>query len=255
VSAIDAPPVPQRYRGVWVRRLLATPTARDDTTVVRWLQTARWHADLRIPADARPAGDDDVGQLARQQGFFGVTTVHDDARGEVCTWHRHADLQPPAALADAGWMVFDGTERVLETGVHADYHEVWERQPGSVGRHAVVATRDDVPTTWLVAGRFAMRVRPRATAWPAGVSPGDTLAGVVARHPGTAVGLLDFEISFGALDGGWWTIAHSTLPHLEGAREPLRLQRLDATTARVETATGTLTAHVLEWDVDGAVVD
>ena len=255
MSAIDAPPVPQRYRGVWVRRLLATPTARDDTTVVHWLQTARWHADLRIPADARPAGGDDVARRARQQGFFGITTVHVDARGEVCTWHRQADLQPPGPVADAGWMAFEGTEHVLETGVHAEYDEVWERLPGSVGRFAVVTVPDAVPATWLVAGGYAMRVRPRAAAWPADVSPGDTLADVVARHPGAAPGLLDFEISFGTLDGGRWTITHSTLPSLEGTRERLRLQRLDATTARVEAAAGTLTAHVLEWDAGGAGLD
>jgi len=73
-----APPVPDRYRGVWVRTLLTTPKSRDDTTFVRWLQTSRWHADLRVPPGT---GTD---RLARQQGFCGVTTVNVDDAAEVC---------------------------------------------------------------------------------------------------------------------------------------------------------------------------
>ncbi|WP_119293447.1 hypothetical protein [Azohydromonas sediminis] len=250
MSAEDAPPVPARLRGVWVRRLLATPTARDDTTVVRWLQTARWHADLRIPACARPAGDGDVTRLALQQGFAGVTTVHPDAAGEVCTWHRHVDLQPPAMAPDAGRIAFDGPDRLLETGLHADYHEVWERLPGSQGRYAVVVAggREDDTTWWLLAGCCLMRVRPRSVAWPAGVAPGTTLADVVRTHPAHAAALVDFEISFGSLADGVWSIGHSTRPSLEGRAVALALHRRTESAAVVECDGVSMRARILEWD-------
>ena len=86
--------VPSAYHGVWVRTLLETPEGRDTTTWVRWVQTSRWHGDLRVPADAdrrAPAG------LALQQGFGGVTEVQRATphQPEVCTWHRQLDYQPP----------------------------------------------------------------------------------------------------------------------------------------------------------------
>lgn len=250
MNADDTPPVPPRYRGVWVRRLLATPAARDETTVVRWLQTARWHADLRIPADARPAGDGDVALRALQQGFAGVTTVHADPAGEVCTWHRHVDLQPPAVAPDVGRITFEGGDRLLETGLHADYHEVWERLPGSQGRCAVVVAggREDDTTWWLLAGRYLKRVRPRGAAWPCGIAPGATLADVVRAHPAQAAALVDFEISFGALADGVWSIEHSTRPSLEGRAVALALHRRAASTAVVECDGVSMLAHILEWD-------
>lgn len=56
----EARPVPADLRGVWVRTLLQTETLAehvgappsDTTTWVRWLQTSRWHADLRVPQRA-----------------------------------------------------------------------------------------------------------------------------------------------------------------------------------------------------------
>lgn len=84
-----APPatdtVPPHYRGVWTRTLLETPTVRDTTTIVRWMQLGRWHADLRISTGARTA----------LQGFSGITQVSKTTQGEVCTWHRVVDYLPP----------------------------------------------------------------------------------------------------------------------------------------------------------------
>jgi len=199
--------VPERYRGVWVRRLLQTPQGRDTTTAVHWLQTQRWHADLRIPAGPRVA--------ATLLGFSGITTVHMEGGHEVCQWHRQVDLQPPGLFPDVGRMVFETPDRVIETGVHGDYLEVWERLPGSAG---FSATHERGALRCLVAGAYAMRVRPRCAAWPADVQAGDTLAEVLERHPAEAEALLDFEISFGPLHQGLWTITHSTLPALQGQR-------------------------------------
>ncbi|MBC7701292.1 hypothetical protein [Aquabacterium sp.] len=228
-------PVPERYRGVWSRTLLETPTQRDDTSLVLWMQTELWHADLRIPLAARAdrikaplsaMSTPQLHALALQSGFCGITQLerrapHED---EICTWHRHVDYQPPGLSPDAGWMVFECDDRVIETGVHGVYREVWERLPDSTGpctfREHADALDPARVTRILTAGRYIMQVRPRDGAWPADTVPGDTLSEVLARHPNQASSLLDFEVSFGVLDGGEglrWTLHHSTLPERESA--------------------------------------
>lgn len=239
-----------RYQGVWARTLLETPEGRDTSTWVRWLQTRRWHGDLRVPPDANrhtPEG------LALQQGFGGVTSITrpDPARPEVCTWQRRIDFQPPRSTPDAGHMVFETSERVIETGIHGQYLEVWERLPESLGRHIALARLDahGLPTAehLLLAGQCLMHLRPRAAAWPADLAPDETLADLVQRHPADAAALLDFEISFGLLDQGLWTVERSTLPAREGQALPCQLQRLDG--SRVQVAGAHLTGEwlALEW--------
>jgi hypothetical protein len=51
----DFADVPERYRGLWRRVQLDVPGLRDTTTWAHWLQTVRWHADLRVPDAARTA--------------------------------------------------------------------------------------------------------------------------------------------------------------------------------------------------------
>jgi hypothetical protein len=217
-------PVPERYRGVWARTLLETPTLRDDTTFVRWLQTAHRHADLRVPHEARlpPVG---AAQLALQQGFCGHTEVTTASGDEFCQWHRVHDLQPPRGQPDIGRIRFETPDRLIETGVHADYLEVWERLTGSTGRSAVLEQGQD---TLLLAGRFLMRVRPSA-----------------ASHA--------FEISFGELAAGAWTITQSSLPALEGCVLPCRWQRTSAGEATVSLGEAESAWQVLEWDAADAV--
>ncbi|MBC7446253.1 MAG: hypothetical protein H7273_12420 [Polaromonas sp.] len=254
------PAVPQRYRGVWVRTLLEAPGQRDDRSFVRWLQASVWHADLRVPPAARPsaaspplveASLERALRLAGQQGFCGVTEVRPQAGSEVCTWHRRSDFQPARDGADAGWMVFDTPDCLIETGVHAPYLEVWQRLPDSVGRCIVLAGLDslghDNQERVLVAGRYLMRVRPRRLAWPNNLQAGQSLAEVLARYPEIAGELLDFEISFGVLNAGRWTIEQSTLPGLEARSLPCSLQRESLQHARV---IGEATGHrwqILEW--------
>lgn len=225
--------VPERYRGVWSRTLLETPTHRDDTSLVLWMQTDLWHADLRIPPAARldrvkaPLSALSAAQLQAltlQSGFCGITQVErrSPLEDEVCTWHRHADYQPTGLMPDAGWMVFETDDRVIETGVHGLYREVWERLPNSTGDFSVQLLHEGADhagaTRLLTAGRYVMRVRPRQAQWPADTALGDTLSEVLARHPDQALSLLDFEVSFGVRDGQsdakHWTILHSTLPEL-----------------------------------------
>lgn len=192
-------PVPAAYRGVWVRTLLETPEGRDTSTRVHWLQTEGWHADLRVPAGVDPATPDGRAQL---QGFCGLTRITPGQGGQpdICTWHRRWDVQPPRSTPDAGYMVFETPDRVIETGVHGTYLEVWERLPGSTGPYRAQAKLDAQgrPTgvQRFMAGRYAMTVRPRTAAWPVDLRPDETLAELVQRHPQAAPGLLDFGIVF-----------------------------------------------------------
>jgi hypothetical protein len=123
------PLVPPEYIGVWKRTLLHTPKIEDTTSQVYWMQTHSWHADIRVPA-SRPSfagktwldqlSRTELLELARQQGFCGVTEVE----GDICRWLRRHDFQPPSGAKDIGRMVFDGPGRVFEYGVEADYFEI-----------------------------------------------------------------------------------------------------------------------------------
>jgi hypothetical protein len=239
VQESDGAPVPARYRGIWARTLLETPEVCDDTTFVRWLQLGRWHADLRIPLVARaglgacsgsPYSESQQALLTRQQGFCGVTQVETDAQGEVCSWHRLVDYQPPTGSPDVGRMVFETPDRVIETGVHGIYQEVWQRLPDSTGRFIALAEPEradgQASAHLFLAGQYVMRVRP---------APATQRA--------------EFEISFGALDAGQWRIEHSTRPELEGQSTALAIQRTGLNRARVDAAwLGTLPWRILEWE-------
>jgi hypothetical protein len=262
-AALGEPPapVPAPYLGVWLRRLLQTAQQQDTTSQVFWLQTARWHADLRIPP-GRPdftgvaaLADCDGAQLAwlaTQQGFCGLTQVENDR----CTWHRLVDFQPPSGSRDIGRMAFDG-ERVTERGVEADYLEVWERLPGSRGGTAALelAEQDGEaparPAWLLVAGDCFFYVRGRSRPLPAAAD----LAGLIDRlRPSREVLLewLDVELSFGCRSGpAAWRIGHSSLPFREGQvlAAPGTLQRRGH--ALVVEGDGTRRWRILDWDMDG----
>jgi hypothetical protein len=257
-EALQAP-VPPHYRGVWRRTLLQTPDAIDTSTTVFWLQTSRWHADIRLP-EGRPdfsgirsiaeCGPLHIDWLARQQGFAGITAVSADAAGtETCEWHRLVDFQPPPATPDAGTMRFDG-DALTETGIHADYLETWRRLPDSTRGHAVLQLldADGQPASpmrlLLVAGNHVMHVRGRAAAWPAGVAPGTPLAALV---PAGQVDLLDFEISFGERSVDGWTVSRSTLPWLENTSIAMRTRPLDDARLEVDFGGDVQCWKVLEW--------
>ncbi|MDP1929650.1 MAG: hypothetical protein Q8K62_14180 [Thiobacillus sp.] len=236
-------PVPDAYLGVWNRTLLETASARDERSQVWWLQTPRWHADLRIPA-GRPdfsgitrlaeCDDTQLAWLATQQGFCGVTQVD----GDDCTWHRQLDFQPANGSRDMGHMAFDG-ERVIETGVDADYLEIWERLPHSRGGTAaleLLVEGGELPArpAWiLVAGDCFIHVRGRAHPLPgiAHLNNVFDLSSLIARTRPSRARLLDWlnvEISFGHRNGpAPWRIERSTLPFREGqfVTRPGALQR------------------------------
>lgn len=217
-------PVPARYRGLWRRTLLQAGDLCDTASTVYWLQTDSWHADIRIPAD-RPSFDGVTSPaqcsmaqrrfLATQQGFHGLTEVDTSARPDICRWHRLADFQPPALTPDAGALRLSG-DLLVETGVHGDYLEHWERLPGSDQATAVLAANPDSGVLLLRAGGWAMRVVPRRASWPPGLAAGMSLEAAIAAEGADAAALLDFEISLAKITDIGWVIQHSTLPWLEG---------------------------------------
>lgn len=240
--------VPDNYLGVWQRSLLETPQARDADSLVLWLQTSHWHADLRIPA-RRPdfsgitclaeCSDSQLAWLATQQGFCGVTQVE----GEQCTWHHQLDFQPANGRRDIGRMIFDG-ERIVETGVEADYLEVWKRLQRSRGGTAaleLVMENDEFPSrpTWLlVAGDCFIYVRGRPP------------VGSTASSRARLLWQVAVEISFGYRHGpAPWRIEHSTLPFREGQRltRPRAIRRLGHQLAVEDD--NTRRWMILDWDV------
>ncbi|MBI3431300.1 MAG: hypothetical protein HY018_03680 [Hydrogenophilales bacterium] len=237
-TAVSPAPVPSTYLGVWRRSLLETAGQRDERSHVFWLQTPHWHADLRIPA-GRPdfsgvgclaeCDDAQLAWLARQQGFCGVTQVD----GDRCTWHRQMDFQPANGSRDIGRMAFDG-ERVTETGIEADYLEIWERLPPSRGgtaalELAVAAGEPPARPTWLlVAGDCFIYVRGRAQPLPATTDLSHLVAWTQPARS-QLLDWLDVEISFGYRKGpNPWRIEHSTLPFREETflTRPGAIQRL-----------------------------
>jgi hypothetical protein len=148
-------------------------------------------------------------------------------------------------------MVFESPDVVHETGIHGTYFEVWQRLPGSTGTRIALAALDEsgAPTAerLLVAGRYLMHLRPRSAAWPADTAPDDTLAQVVARHPQQAEDLLDFDIGFGTLEHGVWTIERATVPEREGSVRGCALQRTSQSEATVRSPVLPVLWRVLEW--------
>lgn len=233
--AAQADAVPPRYRGVWQRTLLRTGDMNDTTSTVFWLQTAQWHADIRIPAQRPDFSSVDcfaacspaqLAWLAGQQGFAGVTTVSATLPKETCRWRRLIDFQPPGTYEDAGHLSFKPT-RLVETGAHADYLEHWCRLPDT-GNGFVVLRKSAgdgalaSPAEFLmVAGDYVMHVRDRAREWPRAVRPGTTLSELIRPEH---VEWLDLEISFGERIESGWRVRHSTLPWREGRSVDLQMQ-------------------------------
>lgn len=252
----EAGAVPSRYRGVWRRSLLETPYARDTATTVFWLQTSGWHADIRIPA-GRPdfagvsaleaCSSQQLAWLAGQEGFAGITQVERRGRRETCTWHRMADYQPPAAVADAGIMQFE-PDRLVETGVHMRYLEHWRRLPDSQEGYAVLRLRSSQPATpaqfLMVAGSYVMHVRDRRIAWPGAIA---ATADIGSLPLAMRCAWLDVEISFGRRTRTGWTITHSTLPWKENRAIDLCLTPVGPGLVEMLSAGACTTWDVLEW--------
>jgi hypothetical protein len=211
--------MPPVYHGVWQRTLYAGAGdegrhIEDRTPRVIWLQTAHWHADLRVPAD-RPdfvgvmsleeCNREQLVWLASQTAFVGLTRIE----GHFCTWHRLLDLRP-GLEKDIGEMIWldDGT--LEERHPQGHYIEHWEQQPAGSGDEQVRLGPDGLPR-WLQFGDHAMSIMPR----PAMPETHDLLATPGSLKTSALRLRTGLEISYAQRTGDGWKIVLSTHPWRE----------------------------------------
>ncbi len=228
---MQAEMMPKTYHGIWRRTLLAQAGETDTSSFVLWLQTSEYHADIRLPA-SRPSFEnvsqleacsaEQLGWLATQQGFTGVTQVH----GNTVQWVRDYDYQPSTGARDIAEIQFQSkdslNDTMIETGLEAVYLEHWEKIPQS-DSHLTYSQcmgenrhKQAVPARLFKANDMFAYVRPRITSLPKAES---LIVAIEAYQPSrdTLLDWLDFEISFGEIkDALHGYITHSTLPFREG---------------------------------------
>lgn len=118
-------------QGHWIRHWIKAPGFEDHTTHVHWMQVGAAYADVRIPADRPELSGfaalselpaETLRQLAQAEGFAGHVTLE----GTQCTWHREINWHGAPDALDVGAILFDPKGRMIETGVQADYTELWQ---------------------------------------------------------------------------------------------------------------------------------
>ena len=224
--------VPSTYHGVWRRSLLETKQAKDDTSLVLWMQTQHHHIDIRIPAlRANFASSehkqyecledftmDELLMLASQQGFYGITHVEHN----ICRWQREVDFQPDNGTRDIAEIVFGNPNMMLETGVDDNYFEIWHKYKDSYRQLSYANTfglnrhGEERIAYMLTAGNQVAYARPRDVVVPAA---SNLLVAIDEHKPDheTLLDWLDCDISFGEkTDDKHWKILYSTLPFREG---------------------------------------
>jgi Protein HRI1 len=225
-------PVPSSYIGIWQRELLETPTSNDNSSLVLWIQTQQYHIDIRIPAN-RPQlpkvekledyTNEELLQLATQQGFAGITQVTPSTTtsSDICQWHREIDFQPQTNARDIGKMVFTDVNTVIETGIDDAYLEVWRRLENSQEPCWFKFTTGknykglETPAYLMRVGNWVAYARPRSVALPKSTSLLNTIQ-IYKPQREQLLDWLDMEISFGEmLDEKHWKIKHSSLPFKE----------------------------------------
>jgi hypothetical protein len=256
ISETTAGDVPRALRGLWTREEIFTPTGnRDATTRVVWLQTRRFYADIRVPADrpARPGAtgfeayaDEELIALARMQAFAGVLTAADG----ICLWRRDLDYQPPDPVPDEARFEIDG-DRMDEFGIHADYTEIWRRTPGS-GEPLIAWRRAAAPGGLLVVAEdHFLEIQGREIPLPEGASLAAIVeADLAAGRRDLAIARLDMRICYGRVAGagGPWRVTLSSLPWLEGRG------LFDGEEVSVDGATGELMRGGEAWTLEDATI-
>jgi hypothetical protein len=211
--------------GRWRRGLLRSPDGDDRASDVSWLQGPARYVDLRLPP-SRPSvamdpGLGDLVLIADRQGFAG--TFRWD--GDVGSWQRAIDLQPPQPLPDEGRLDLRGpaaealagtTDLLVETGIHSPYVEHWWRDADGDPPAACACGHDERGRAVVVVrtGRFVGLARDRDGALPTGVRDlAEAIRG--AADVAAARRIADCEISWGTVDGAGWHLLRSTLPWRE----------------------------------------
>lgn len=233
-------------QGHWRRDWIKAPGFEDHTTRVNWMQEDALFADLRIPL-VRPdvAGlscladlpQSALSPLLASEGFAGHITVENSQ----CTWHRAINWHGVPGQADTGLMSLSD-EGLIEDGVHAQYRELWQAEPGRPLRGTrlqygdltgVLIENDDV---------FLLGIGPRPE--------GTTQALLEALAQGRAEAdtlkhLFESEYVMGRWDGPLGTAQISTNPFQEGA---VVLERAEGYIWHAQGWDGSQSARLLEVD-------
>jgi hypothetical protein len=221
-------PAPEWLTGVWVRKALWLEGAEPDySTRVFYVQTPTLFGDIRIP-ESRPdtsnvislddLHDTELKKLATQEGFAGYVEIADD----VVTWQREIDFQPPAEIPDVGRCTVD-KQYMIETGIHSDYSEKWQRIADGNGQFLamqIAGNEGELANQILVvAGDHFLYARGREHS----LEPAKSLNHLFKRRDfnrAQVIRYLNCEFSYGLVRGGRkpWEIYLSTLPFKEGER-------------------------------------
>jgi hypothetical protein len=219
-------PVPEWLTGVWERKVLSFGGADPDySTRVFYVQTPTLFGDIRIP-ESRPdlsnahcledLHDTELEELATQEGFAGHVEIADN----VVTWQREIDFQPPTGIPDTGQCTVD-KQYMIETGIHADYSEKWQRIDDGDGQFLAMQTEGDegrvANQILVVAGDHFLYARGRKHS----LEPAKSLNHLFQIKDFTReqmIRYLDCEFSYGRVRSGTepWEIFLSTLPFKEG---------------------------------------
>lgn len=117
-------------QGHWQREWIKAPDFEDHTTRVHWMQCGSVYADVRMPLErpdlgkARALADlpaQGLYALSMAEGFAGRVTLE----GTRCTWQRDVNWHGTPEASDIGDISFDDQGRMIETGVAAEYTELW----------------------------------------------------------------------------------------------------------------------------------
>jgi len=119
-----------------MRDWIKAPGFEDHTTRVHWMQCGLTYADVRIPLNRPDLGGVaslsdlpplTLHTLTRAEGFAGTVSL----KGDHCTWVREVNWHGQTEVTDIGHIAFDDQSRIIETGVEAEYTELWrhERDP------------------------------------------------------------------------------------------------------------------------------
>jgi hypothetical protein len=219
-------PAPEWLAGVWDRKALwFEGTEPDYSTRVFYVQTPNLYADIRIP-ESRPdvsnaigledLSDTELEELLTQQGFAGYV----ETEGDIVTWQREIDFQPPTGIPDTGRCMLD-KQVMIETGIHLDYSEKWQRIDDGKGQFLAMQIDGDeggsANQILVVAGDHFLYARDRKKS----LEPAKSLHQLWQLRGFSRERLiryLDCEFSYGRVRAGkkTWEIYLSTLPFKEG---------------------------------------
>lgn len=207
--------------GLWRRRWLRAPEREDATSTVLWRQAPDGLCvDLRLPADlpdltaARSLAALDAAELTaltRCEGFAGVAEVS----GDVCTWRRAVNWRGPEDGPDVGRLTVTA-EGLLETGVHADYAELWTMRDPAPCRGLALTEGDRLAVVVWSESAFSLgRGRPHDR--EGAPLSGRVAAALAAGDRDALAAAFDAEFSEGVIEGGLARVVRSTAPPRVGA--------------------------------------